>query len=400
MEHLTTILKDLANQLVSPFRTWLEGLDQKTFFLPMLFVLLVLVFRKPLAAAAVQFSTFIGEKIGLTISKDVQDTINPAVQTLIVSLALLIGLEASQLPKIIDGTLEKILLSVVVISIFAAFYRLTDVFAAPLSRYRSSQTAIQLDWLVMLGKIVVGVLGVAAVLKIWAINIGPALTGMGVLSAGVALAAQDLLKNLIAGFTNMSEKRFQAGDWIRVDGVIEGVVEKMEFRSALIRRFDMAPVYVPNAELANSLLINYSRMPHRKIRWKIAVPYSTTTKQLAQIRSAIEDYIIGSEEFVPADKATVVVRVEAFNGSSIDLLVYCFTQSSNYGDYTKVQEKLLLRIKEIVEQAGASFAFPSRSIYVENAAGAEPDHFAPGEEDDAASLPKTPARRNKPGADR
>ena len=400
MEQLTSILKDLANQLVNPLRTWFDGLEQRDVLLPMLFVLLVVVFRKPLAVAAVQFGTFIGEKIGLTISKDVQDTINPAVQTLIVSLVLLIGVEALQLPEIIGGTLEKILLSVVVISIFTAFYRLTDVFAAPLSRYRSSQTANKLDWLVMLGKIVVGVLGVAAVLKIWAINIGPALTGMGVVGAGVALAAQDLFKNLIAGFTNMSEKRFQAGDWIRIDGVVEGVVEKMEFRSALIRRFDMAPVYVPNAELANALLINYSRMLHRKIRWKIAVPYSTTTKQLAQIRSAIEDYITGSDEFVPADKATVVVRIEAFSASSIKLLVYCFTQSSHYGDYTKVQEKLLLRIKEIVEEAGASFAFPTRSIYVENAAGAGPDHFAPGEEDDAASLPQGPAKRNEPNADR
>ena len=120
MEQLTSILKDLANQLVSPLRTWFDGLEQRDVLLPMLFVLLVVVFRKPLAVAAVQFGTFIGEKIGLTISKDVQDTINPAVQTLIVSLALLIGVEALQLPEIIGGTLEKILLSVVVISIFTA----------------------------------------------------------------------------------------------------------------------------------------------------------------------------------------------------------------------------------------------------------------------------------------
>ncbi len=393
MEDLTTILKDWASQLVNPLRAWFDQLDQKTVILAALFVLLVFVIRKPLAGATVRFSTFVGEKIGLKISKDVQDTIIPTIEVLFVSLSLLIGVDALQLPEIIGGALEKILLSVVVVSIFTAFYRLTDVFAAPLSRYRSSQTAIQLDWLVMLGKIAVSVLGVAAVLKIWNINIGPALTGMGVLSAGVALAAQDLFRNLIAGFTNMSEKRFQAGDWIRVDGVIEGVVEKMEFRSALIRRFDTAPVYVPNAELANSLLINYSRMPHRKVRWTIAVPYSTTTKQLAQIRSAVEDYITGSDDFVPADKARVVVRVEAFSASSIDLLVYCFTQSSDYGDYVKAQERLLLRIKEIVEQAGASFAFPSRSIYMENAEGVGADLIPPGEEDNAVSSPPRSSKK-------
>ena len=108
MEDLTTILKDWASQLVNPLRAWFDQLDQKTVILAALFVLLVFVIRKPLAGATVRFSTFVGEKIGLKISKDVQDTIIPTIEVLFVSLSLLIGVDALQLPEIISGALEKI----------------------------------------------------------------------------------------------------------------------------------------------------------------------------------------------------------------------------------------------------------------------------------------------------
>lgn len=52
---------------------------------------------------------------------------------------------------------------------------------------------------------------------------------------------------------------------------------------AQIRRFDKALAHVPNGDLANSALVNFSRMPHRRIYWMISLVYSTTTEQLAEI---------------------------------------------------------------------------------------------------------------------
>ena len=175
----------------------------------------------------------------------------------------------------------------------------------------------------------------------------------------------------------MTERRFHAGDWIRVDGVVEGIVENVEFRSVLIRRFDQAPVHVPIADLANAPLINFSRMPHRRIYWKIQVIHSTTTEQLAQIRDAIHEHILESDDFLSPSEAACFVRIEALSNSSIDFLVLCFTRSREYADYLLVQEKLVLRIKEIVEAAGTSFAYPSRSIYLRADETAGPDRFVP-----------------------
>ena len=58
------------------------------------------------------------------------------------------------------------------------------------------------------------------------------------------------------------------------------------------------------------------------------------------------------------------VRIEKFSDSSIDLLIYCFATTTNWGEWLEIKEKLALEIKEIVEKNGAGFAFPSQSIYM------------------------------------
>ena len=75
---------------------------------------------------------------------------------------------------------------------------------------------------------------------------------VGLVGAAVALGAQDLFKNLIAGIFIIGEQRFQTGDWISVDGIVEGTIEFIGLRTTKVRRFDMAPVFVPNSKLADN----------------------------------------------------------------------------------------------------------------------------------------------------
>ena len=84
------------------------------------------------------------------------------------------------------------------------------------------------------------------------------MAGLGLLSVAVALGAQDLFKNLISGILILLEKRFQNGDWIKVENIVEGTVEKIGFRSTLVRRFDSSPVMVPNFNFAENAVTNFS----------------------------------------------------------------------------------------------------------------------------------------------
>jgi MscS family membrane protein len=88
----------------------------------------------------------------------------------------------------------------------------------------------------------------------------------------------------------------------------------------------------------------------------ISLVYSTTTEQLAEISKSIKEHIDDSGDFVPEDQAARFVHVDSFAGSSIDMLVYCFTRSPAYADYLAAKERLVLSIKNAVESAGTSFA--------------------------------------------
>lgn len=256
--------------------------------------------------------------------------------------------------------------SLVAFTLFWAFYRVTGPVGHVLLKAQAFFTRAMVDWIVKAARVAFVVLGAATILELWGIAVGPIIAGLGLFGVAVALGAQDLFKNLIAGLFVIGERRFNVGDWILVDGVVEGTVEQIGFRTTTVRRFDRAPVFVPNARLADSAMTNFSRMTHRRIRWIIGVEYRTSIEQLREIRERIERYILDDDAFAHPPEVATFVRIDAFSDSSIDILLYCFTRTTVWGEWLEIKERLALEIKSIVAQAGASFAFPSRSLYLES----------------------------------
>lgn len=288
-----------------------------------------------------------------------------------------------------EGTFELIaenfLRSLVVLTIFWGFFNAIGPLSFLFKRLERIFTRPMIEWLVKATKIGIVFIGVATVLEIWGIEVGPIIAGLGLFGVAVALGAQDLFKNLIAGILVLAEKRFHPGDWIRVDGVVEGTVETIGFRSTRVRRFDKAPVFVPNAKLSDNAVTNFSAMTHRRIYWKIGVEYRTTVDQLRQIRDGIESYVIGNEAFAQPPEVSTFVRIDSFNDSSIDIMLYCFTKTTNWGEWLEIKEQLAYHIKEVVEGAGSGFAFPSQSLYVESLPDDRPEPFVPPQDDSKAA---------------
>ena len=83
------------------------------------------------------------------------------------------------------------------------------------------------------------------------------------------------------------------------------------------------------------------------------------------IIKSIEDFIKSSSDFIIDDNHSLFVKIDKFNDSSIDILVYCFTNTNIWSDYLRIKEQLAINIKRIVEDNKASFAFPSQSVYIE-----------------------------------
>ncbi|MBL4614024.1 MAG: mechanosensitive ion channel family protein [Magnetovibrio sp.] len=286
---------------------------------------------------------------------------------------------------------DNLIRSLITAAIFWALFRAIKPLSNLLTRLEKLFTAVMMDWLVKATKMLIAFVGIAAVLEIWGIQVGPILAGLGLFGVAVALGAQDLFKNLIAGILIIAERRFNKGDWIRVDGVVEGTVEQIGFRSTMVRRFDKAPVYVPNTKLADNAVTNFTAMTHRRIYWHIGVEYRSSIEQLKTIRDGIEEYVLGSDEFAHPPEVSTFVRIDKFSDSSIDLMLYCFTKTTDWGEWLEIKERLAYHIKEVVEGAGSSFAFPSTSLYVESMPGEAPEVFMPPSKQTSAQTPNKEA---------
>ena len=253
--------------------------------------------------------------------------------------------------------------TLITIFIFWVIHQIIEPISYILSGLDKMLTRELIGWIIKSLKILIFILGLAAVLELWGIKIGPIIAGLGLFGVAVALGAQDLFKNLISGILVLVEKRFKIGDWIMVDGIIEGIVEKIGFRSTTIRKFDKSLAIIPNFQFAENAVINVSETSNWLISWIITLQYDTTVNQLKTIRDQIENYINKSEDYNTS--VGVAVTIDKFSDSSIDMYVRCFTKTDSWNEWLSVKERLAIEIKQIVEKNNASFAFPSQSIYIE-----------------------------------
>ena len=254
---------------------------------------------------------------------------------------------------------------VVIYTIFSALSNLTQPLLNLLSDF-AWLTPAMTTWTSRVAGVLIWIIGITMMLDVWGIEIGPIIAGLGLFSVAVALGAQDMFKNIIAGIFILSEKRFQPGDRIRIGDGLHGIVESIGFRSTQVRLLDTSPVFVPNTDLSDSQVVNHQDMNYRRIFWTINLVYSTKADQLEAICKEIEDYINSSENFTKNPGQENFVKVTELGSSSIDLTILCYMNVISYTEFSQVKQELIFKIMSAVDTNNSDFAFPSRSIYIEN----------------------------------
>ena len=196
----------------------------------------------------------------------------------------------------------------------------------------------------------------------WGYNVSGFLASLGLVGMALALAAKETAANLFGSLVIFTDKPFKVGEWIKTPEV-EGIVENIGIRSTKVRTFAQALVTVPNAVLANSAILNWSRMGKRRINMQLGLTYSTTTSQVEKIVSDIKQML---ENHPDIDQDVIHIYFTDFKDSSLGIFCYYFTKSTDWGEYMRVREDTNFKIMKIVEDNDAGFAFPSRSLYIEN----------------------------------
>jgi len=232
------------------------------------------------------------------------------------------------------------------------------------------------------------VAGVLLVLHLYGADLTTVLSGLGIGGFAVALAAKDSLANFFGTLSILISDVFSQGDWIVIDGE-QGVVVEIGLRVTTLRTFDNALIAIPNATLANKDVKNWNkRKLGRRIKMKLGVKYDSKAKDIKnavnEIRTMLDKHpgiatentkfsydehksakLVSKDDLVGIKK-TLLVYLDGFSDSSIDILVYCFTKSTNWQEWLEVKEDVMHKIMEIFEKNNLEFAFPSLSLYHEN----------------------------------
>jgi MscS family membrane protein len=211
----------------------------------------------------------------------------------------------------------------------------------------------------MLKPILAGCIGIVA-LQNMGMNVAGLLAGLGIGGLAIALAGKTALENLFGSLTIAFDRPFKIGDTVKVAEFF-GTVEDVGLRSTKLRTLDRTLVTVPNAQMADAKVENYSARDRIRLLQAIGVQYDTTMDQLRLIVDETKRYLLAHPRVYR--ESPFSVRFVGYGASSLDLQVICYITTSDFGEFTGIREEILMTLFGIVARAGASFAFPSQTLY-------------------------------------
>jgi len=231
--------------------------------------------------------------------------------------------------------------------------------------------------------------GLLLALYLGGVDLTAVLSGLGIGGFAVAFAAKDTISNFFGTLSVLFSEVFSQGDWIEIDGQ-EGVVVEIGIRVTTLRTFDNALIAIPNGTFAAKEIKNWNkRKLGRRIKMSLGVKYDSKKEDIVNAINEIRDMLIlhpdiasqntkyeykdlrrstklVSKEDLQGIKKTLLVYLDEFDASSINILVYCFSKSVDWEDWLRTKQDVMEKIMDIFEANNLEFAFPSLSIYDES----------------------------------
>lgn len=207
-------------------------------------------------------------------------------------------------------------------------------------------------------------IGMVTIAREWGYDASAFLASLSIGSAAVAFAAKDALANIFGSLVIILGKPFLAGDWIKVNG-IEGIVEKINMRSTVIRTFPQELVHIPNSLMTNVPITNFTKRKKRRLDFTLGLTYATTKAQMEATVSDIRQYFAARPQ--QFDGSDIRVHFTSYGDSSLNISATVYVLTTNTMEYLDITQQINLDMLEIMQKNGVGCAFPSTSVYFENA---------------------------------
>ncbi|MGE6220092.1 mechanosensitive ion channel family protein [Nubsella zeaxanthinifaciens] len=258
--------------------------------------------------------------------------------------------------------IDKVFLFLILLSVFWIALRIVD-FITHVLLVRAAKTKNKADdqlvpFIKELLKFLIAFIGFFVLLGyVFEVNAVSLITGLGIGGIAIAMAAKESLENLLGSFLIFLDKPFTVGDVVKVDG-IEGTIERVGFRSTVLRSADKTTYIIPNRSMIDGVLENLTLRNARRVKFDIGLTYETSNESIRQIIADITSYLTDSPATTDA-----VVAFDSFGDSALNIQVVYLVPMQKEFDLAKVKQEVNFNIIDIVKRNGSEFAYPTqRSI--------------------------------------
>lgn len=235
-----------------------------------------------------------------------------------------------------------------------------EVLAAAPWAVASSAARSSLHFAVQVARVLVVIVGLLAGLAALGVPVNSVVAGLGIGGVAIAFAAQKTVENFFGAVSLGVDQPLRVGDFVKV-GDVTGTVERIGLRSTRFRTLDRTLVTIPNGKLADMQIETFAERDRIRLAAMLSLEYGTTAAQMREVVSGIEALLRAHPKIWPE---TVVVRFVAVAGSSLDVEVMAWFQTTLFDEFRDIRQEVLIGILEVVEKAGTSFAFPTRTVHL------------------------------------
>lgn len=213
-------------------------------------------------------------------------------------------------------------------------------------------------------KVILTIIGVLLLLKFtFGRDIGNLLTGLSIVGAALALAARESLENIIASFIIFFDKPFITGDTLKVQQ-ITGTVERIGLRSTRIRTADKTLVSVPNKQMVDNTLDNWSARTERRAEIRIELSPKTSVVEIRNITTAIKQLIQNKSPLIISS----TVYLKEINKSGLLITTEYFTNPIPFDEFEELREDINFKIKDLLEQNNIDMAGVAGAVIINSEA--------------------------------
>jgi MscS family membrane protein len=275
-----------------------------------------------------------------------------------------------------DGMIAALRIALLV-DLFWAFLRGIDVggrfvLTTPWATVNPSSRAL-LPLAVRVSKVLVVAAGAVTIFAELGYPVASLVAGLGIGGLAFALAGQKTIENLFGAFSIGFDQPIREGDFVKIEDFV-GTVEAIGLRSTRVRTLDRTIITIPNGRLADMRLESFAVRDRMRLACTVGLVYATSADQVRAVLAGLERVLREHPKIWPD---AVVVKFKEFASSSLDIEIMAWFQTRDWGEFQGIRQEILLSFMEVVESAGTSFAFPTRTLHIEGG-GRPPEELVGG----------------------